>query len=129
MRIIRTCDLPLIPASHENPLSPGVWKRVLLKKADLQTGTVQMVNWASLPAGNTFAPHYHEDMQEIFVMIQGVARITVDAETTILGRGDAILIDPHEVHQMWNHGSEDAEYLAIGISAGRGGRTVAVGEG
>jgi mannose-6-phosphate isomerase-like protein (cupin superfamily) len=129
MKTIRSLDRPFVPASHENPLSPGVWKRVLLQKAELQPGTVQMVNWAKLPAGKTFAPHYHEDMQEIFVMIQGATEITVGAETAVLRRGDAIVIDPLEVHQMWNRGPEDAEYLALGISAGRGGRTVVVGEG
>jgi mannose-6-phosphate isomerase-like protein (cupin superfamily) len=42
-------------------------------------------------------------------------------------RGDAVLIDPREPHQMWNAGSDDAEYLAIGIVSGNGGRTVLLG--
>jgi mannose-6-phosphate isomerase-like protein (cupin superfamily) len=126
MKLILSADRPFIPASHENPLSPGVWKRVLLQKADLHAGAVQMVNWARLPPGKSFAPHYHEDMQEVFVIIQGVARITVAADTSVLHRGDAILIDPREIHQMWNDGAEDVEYLAMGISAGRGGRTIVV---
>jgi mannose-6-phosphate isomerase-like protein (cupin superfamily) len=126
MKTIRSADLSFVPASHENPLAPGVWKRVLLQKADLRPGIVQMVNWASLPVGKSFAPHYHEDMQEIFVIVQGEARIAVGEETTLLRRGDAVLIDPREVHEMWNNGTEAVEYLAIGITAGTGGRTVVV---
>ncbi len=111
-------------AGHEDVRAPGVWKKVLFRKADLQVGRVQMVNWAKLPAGNSFAAHYHEDMQEIFVLVSGQVRLRVgDAECT-LQRGDSVLIDPREPHQMWNEGSEDAEYLAIGIVSGEDGRTV-----
>jgi mannose-6-phosphate isomerase-like protein (cupin superfamily) len=123
---VRSTDCPFVPAGHEDPVKPGVWKKVLLEKADLQTGHVQMVNWARLPSGNRFAPHYHEDMQEIFVILQGEVETRVGMETVLLGRGDSILIDPHEIHQMWNPGPEEVEYLAIGISRGTGGRTVVV---
>ena len=51
MRTIRSADLPFVPAGHEDPQDPGVWKKVLLEKADLRAGHVQMVNWARLPAG------------------------------------------------------------------------------
>lgn len=126
MRVIAFAARPFVPAGHEDPLSPGVLKKVLVEKADLQPGRVQMVNWASLAVGRRFAPHYHEDMQEIFVLVQGEADITVGAETVRLCRGDAALIDPGEVHEMRNVGSEEVEYLAIGITSERGGRTVVV---
>jgi mannose-6-phosphate isomerase-like protein (cupin superfamily) len=127
VRIVRSHSLSFVPAGHEDPLNPGVWKKVLFEKADIQAGHVQMVNWAKLPAGNRFAPHYHEDMQEIFVILQGTVEVTVGRETVVLGRGDSILVDPHEVHQMRNPGPEEVEYLAVGISGGTGGRTVVVG--
>jgi mannose-6-phosphate isomerase-like protein (cupin superfamily) len=115
-----------VPASHEDPLAPGVLKRVLLEKADLRPGRVQMINWARLAAGKRFARHYHEDMQEIFVLVAGEAQIAVASETFTMRRGDAVVIDPREIHQMWNPGSEDAEYLAIGITRETGGKTVVV---
>jgi hypothetical protein len=43
-----------VPASHENPLDPGVWKKVLFPKLDLQAGAVPMVNWARLGVGKRF---------------------------------------------------------------------------
>jgi len=52
-----------------------------------------MVNWASLGAGKQFARHYHEDMQEIFIIVQGEAEITVGDESATLCRGDAVVID------------------------------------
>ncbi|MHB8973389.1 MAG: cupin domain-containing protein [Pirellulaceae bacterium] len=126
MKTISFDGVPYVAAGHENPLSPGVWKKILFQRDDLRLGRVQMVNWARLPAGNAFAPHYHEDMQEIFVILTGATRIRVGDEESTLHRGDAVLIDRHEVHQMWNEGTEDVEYLAIGIAGGEGGRTVSV---
>jgi len=127
LRSIRSAELPFVPAGHEEPQDPGVWKKVLLAKADFQAGHVQMINWARLPAGKSFAPHYHEDMQEVFVIVHGTAELTVGGESVTLGRGDAVLIDPHEVHGMTNSGPDDVEYLAIGVSRGTGGKTVVVG--
>ncbi len=128
MKLIPFAAHSFEPASHENPLSPGVLKKVLLTKADLQPGRVQMINWASLASGKRFARHYHEDMQEIFILVRGEAEITIAAETVKLRCGDAVVIDPREVHQMWNVGPEEVEYLALGITSEAGGRTVVVEE-
>ena len=59
-------------------------------------------------------------------MLSGVARLVVDRQTVILRRGDAVVIDPREVHQMWNDEDEDAEFLAFGIAPGTSGRSVVV---
>jgi mannose-6-phosphate isomerase-like protein (cupin superfamily) len=126
MKITRSADIEYVPASHENPVSPGVWKKVLCQRADLQAGHVQMINWARMPVGKAFAPHYHEDMQEVFVILRGTAEITIDEETAVLTAGDAVLIGARDVHVMRNTGEEDVEYLAMGISSGEGGRTVNV---
>ena len=122
--IVRFVDQDFVAAGHEDPKSPGVWKKVFFQQDDLRPGRIQMVNWARLPSGNTFAPHYHEDMQEIFVILSGETRIRVSHEEHTLHRGDAVRIDPGEVHQMWNDGRDDVEYLAIGIAGSERGRTV-----
>jgi mannose-6-phosphate isomerase-like protein (cupin superfamily) len=128
MKIARAADVTFIPASHESRLTPGVWKKVLFAKADFQPGQVPMVNWARLPAGSAFAAHYHEDMQEVFVIVAGETEMTVAGQTVELGRGDAILVDVGEVHRMHNLGSKDVEYVVFGIAAGHNGRTVVVPE-
>jgi uncharacterized cupin superfamily protein len=115
-----------VPAGHENLTDPGVLKKVLFKRDELQLGTVQMVNWAKLLAGKSFAAHYHEDMQEMFIMMIGSARLRVGDETVIMRPGDAVLIDARETHQMWNDSQQDAEYLAIGIAGNSNGQTILV---
>jgi mannose-6-phosphate isomerase-like protein (cupin superfamily) len=126
MKIFCLKDLEWIPASHENRESPSVWKKVLLQKADLSGGRVQMVNWCRMGAEKAFRAHYHEDMEEIFIILKGQAKILVDGEEAEMGKGDAVVIPPREVHEMKNAGGEDLEYLAVGISQGRGGKTVVV---
>ena len=47
-------------------------------------------------------------------------------ETAVLGRGDTIAIDAREIHRMTNRGSEDVEYVVVGITGNRGGKTIVV---
>lgn len=124
MVIIKSKDLEFIPASHEDQVNPEVWKKVLFKKEDLSEGRIQMINWAKLPPGNTFKPHYHEDMDEIFIIMEGEAEIKAGNKKERLQKGDSALVPLKEVHQMTNLGKEDVYYLVIGISHGQGGKTI-----
>lgn len=126
MKVIRFNELAYIPASHEDAKNSNVWKKVLLTHKDLIAGRVLMVNWAKLPVGRTFRAHYHEDMQEIFIILTGQVRIRVGNEETVLEKCDAVVIPPQTVHEMTNLVDHDAEYLVIGITHNKGGQTVIV---
>lgn len=126
MKIVRGKDLVYTPASHEDKNDPGVFKKVLYQKDDLTKGKIQMINWAKLKIGKTFQVHYHEDMDEIFIILKGKAKISIGKEEAELGKGDAVLIPMKSIHQMFNIGTEDVEYIAIGISLGKGGKTIVV---
>lgn len=126
MKIIRLKDLEFIPAGHE-PLQPvAVWKKVVLQKDDFLQGHPQMINWCALKVGMAFSPHYHEDMEEIFILVRGKAEIRIEKEAEEIGAEEVVLIPPGKVHRMKNVGQEEVEYIAIGISQGRGGKTVLV---
>ena len=128
MKIIRGAQLEFAPASHEDPRNPGCLKRVLATKTDLLDGRVQMLNWSKLPVGKSFQAHYHEDMQEVFVLLDGEVTMQVDGQHVRLAGGDCILIDPREVHDMTNECGRDVTYVVFGISTGQGGRTIVVGD-
>ena len=83
-----------------------------------------MINWAMIPARASFRNHYHEDMQEVFVIMTGSVEIVVGEAIAVLDRGDAVVIEPGEPHTMRNLTDAPVEYLALGISEGKGGRTV-----
>lgn len=124
MKIIRSTDLEFIPASHEDPNNPGVLKKVLARRADLAEGNIQMINWALLPVGKSFEPHYHEDMEEVFIILSGEVETTIDGESDKLYKGDLVIIPAQAVHQMKNLGRNEAEYVAMGISNTGTGKTI-----
>lgn len=126
MHLVRGSQIEFVPASHEDPKDPGVLKRVLATHSNLIHGQVMMVNWALLPVGKSFAAHYHEDMQEVFIVLNGTVTMTVNQTDHELAKGDAIVIDPREVHKMANTCDVDVEYIVFGVSSGEGGKTINV---
>lgn len=124
MKISRSSNFKYIPASHEDPNRPGSLKKVLFTNADFNPGQMQMLNWSLLPVGASFRKHLHEDMDEVFVIVKGAAKIKVGDEQDELGAGDAVLIPAMTPHVMTNSGSVELEYLAFGIATGVGGKTI-----
>ncbi|MFK7767163.1 MAG: cupin domain-containing protein [Mariniblastus sp.] len=126
MHLVRGSQIEFVPASHEDPKNPGVLKRVLATHSNLIRGQVMMVNWALLPIGKSFNAHFHEDMQEVFIILSGTATMTVDKQDHELAKGDAIVIDHREIHKMQNTCDQDVEYIVFGVSTEEGGSTVNV---
>jgi mannose-6-phosphate isomerase-like protein (cupin superfamily) len=125
MKLVRGADHTYTPASHEDPRSPGSLKKVLLARDDLAEGRVQMVNWSLLPAGKGFNLHYHDTLQEIFIMIRGTADVMVGEQRFAIGPGDALRVDEGEIHRMIAR-EEDVEYVVFGITRDSSGKTVVV---
>lgn len=115
MKIIRKKIIPKVPASHEDPADPGVLKQVLLRRDDLAPGRIQMVNWATLLPGKSFRVHQHEDMDEIFIILNGKVQITIGNERETLEKGDAVLVPEASVHIMKNLIDKEVSFIAIGV--------------
>lgn len=126
MKIVRFKDLDFIPASHENPKDPGALKKVLLKREDIPAGRIQMINWAKIPKGKTFAPHYHEKMIEIFIIMSGKVQARIDKQEAILEKGDMVIAIEGQIHTFENISDKDVDYFAMGIVTSEGGKTVNV---
>lgn len=116
-----------MPASHEDPKNPGALKIVLGDASLIHPDShLQMINWAKLPPHKHFESHYHEDMDEIFIILSGKSVITVGGEQETLGKGDGVVVPMKNIHRMENTGDSDVLYIAIGFSKGKGGRTINV---
>ena len=74
-----------------------------------------MINWAKVPVGKSARLHAHETMDEIFIVVSGFVRFTIQEKTEELSKGDAVFVQRKEVHGMKNIGEEDVEYVVIGI--------------
>lgn len=126
MKVIRGASTPLVPASHEDPNNPGTLKKVLLTAQDLFPGQVQMVNWAEMKPGSSFRRHYHEDMAEVFIIVQGEGRMRGDSTDERVSPGDLVLVPPMVEHEMHVCGDQALKYIVFGVSHGTGGKTVVV---
>jgi mannose-6-phosphate isomerase-like protein (cupin superfamily) len=126
VRFIPANNRPFVPASHEDPERPGVYRRMIVARDELLDGRVQMINWAHLPIGHSFRAHYHEDMEETFVIITGRCEMKVENTSYQLAPGDAIVVAAGEIHSMHNRGDEPVDYLVVGVAQGQNGRTVVV---
>ncbi len=124
MKIVRSSSLKYLPARHENPLDPGVLKKVLFTNVDILPGQIQMVNWAQLLPHKSFQAHYHQDMDEVFILLSGEVEVKIGTETEIMNKGDAVLIPATQMHTMKNFASTPAEFIVFGVSRSNSGRTV-----
>lgn len=126
MQFIKAADKPYLPANHEDKNNPGVFRKILLTKDELLKGRVQMVNYAHLPVGKHFRAHYHEDMEEVFILTSGKAQMIVDGETVTMTPGDTVVVLPRGIHMMKNNGDSDVYYVVLGITTEQNGKTVVV---
>ena len=124
MKLIRATDIETQPASHEDPEAPAVLKKVMLQNRDLIAGNVQMINWSTLLAEKTFRKHYHDNMEEVFIIVKGRAKIMVDEEESEISDGDVVVIPAKSVHTMENLGPVNVEFISLGIAPGKRGMTI-----
>ena len=66
---------------------------------------------ARLPVGASTTPHYHRISEEIYYILEGTGRMTVDRQQRLVGPGDAIAIPPGQSHQIANTGSVMLKFL------------------
>jgi mannose-6-phosphate isomerase-like protein (cupin superfamily) len=66
---------------------------------------------ARLPPGVSTASHYHGKTEEIYYILEGQGRITIDKEVCDVAPGDAIAIPPGAVHTILNTGATTLKFL------------------
>ena len=66
---------------------------------------------ARLPPGGATTKHFHPKAEEIYYILTGGGKMTIDAETRSVGPGDAIAIPPGKVHQIVNDGPVPLVFL------------------
>ena len=58
--------------------------------------------------------HYHAQMFEIYLVAQGWSRIVIDGKAHTLRAGDALVVEPHEVHTF---AATSGDYLHFVVHA------------
>jgi mannose-6-phosphate isomerase-like protein (cupin superfamily) len=66
-----------------------------------------------VPPGKLSPRHYHQVFEETYYLLKGQASLVIDGQAFVLSPGQSCLIMPGEVHQVFNHGAEDLEFLVV----------------
>jgi mannose-6-phosphate isomerase-like protein (cupin superfamily) len=70
-----------------------------------------------IPPGKSSHAHYHEVSEETYYILKGVGTMVVDSKKFRLQPGQACLIKPFEIHQIFNEGEGDLEFLTVSAPA------------
>jgi mannose-6-phosphate isomerase-like protein (cupin superfamily) len=66
---------------------------------------------ARVSPGASTTPHYHPQTEEIYYILAGAGRMTIDIETRLVGPGDAIAIPPRAIHTIACTSTEPLRFL------------------
>jgi mannose-6-phosphate isomerase-like protein (cupin superfamily) len=66
-----------------------------------------------IPSGKSSNLHYHKKTRESYFILKGVGWLEINQEEFTLTPGQICLIEPGEIHRIFNRGDGDLEFLAI----------------
>lgn len=98
----------------------GYMKQVLLTAGDLNNPDT-LVQIVTIEPGDAIANHYHKSSFEFYYVLQGKCRLTTNGQQYMLAPGTMLLIEPGDVHQLHNPGSELFKLLVFKTNAGSAG--------
>lgn len=76
------------------------WKQVLAGEDDIGEGCLMQI--VEVEPDNHIKPHYHEKTKEIFYILQPGGKLVIDDEEIEPDKGDVIICEPGDVHEVMN---------------------------
>lgn len=64
--------------------------------------------------GQASTKHRHRTQEELYVLLEGTGRVRIDDELLTLAVGNALLVDPDSVRQLFNDTDADQLWLVVG---------------
>ncbi len=74
------------------------------------------VDHAVLSRGSSLGRHYHEHMDEVFVVLSGAGEMTIGDRTTRIGPGHVTLQRPGEGHGLLNPCEEHLDFVRVAVT-------------
>lgn len=78
------------------------------------------VNHYLLPPGSSVGYHRHDVMEEVYYILKGTGRMTVNDATYDVKAGDAATVMLHGAHGIYNNSNDDLEVLSIAVPLEKG---------
>ena len=89
------------------------------KKVQILEGKTNALNYLEAhvttlkPGKAPHGSHVHTDMEELFIVKEGLIETTVSGNKKVVGPGSVILALPGDEHGIWNAGETEASYYII----------------
>ena len=71
----------------------------------------------TIPPGKSCQPHFHKISDESYLILSGTATMLINGVEFILHPWESVLIEPMDVHRVFNHSDEDLVFLAACVPA------------
>jgi mannose-6-phosphate isomerase-like protein (cupin superfamily) len=106
MLILNLRDTKVLHTPHGSEIRPLI---------DRTTSPVTQCSLAEelLPPGAAVTPHHHEELEEIYYILEGAGLMTIGDETQPVGTGDAIYIPRNRRHTLTNTGQTTMRLLLV----------------
>jgi mannose-6-phosphate isomerase-like protein (cupin superfamily) len=111
MKISRKTDLPKMIS---NPKGEDIQEILGLAAGNVSSHSLAEI---MIPAGHASSPHFHKFSEESYLILSGEATIKIDDQIFTLKPGEAVLIEPREIHQISNQKDEDLLFIAVCVPA------------
>jgi mannose-6-phosphate isomerase-like protein (cupin superfamily) len=105
------------PAAHQGKgtvLSRRVWG------VDSFKTKWAFVDHLVLPPDTSIGYHIHEGIEEVYYIMDGTGKMTVDDQTFVVNKGDAIPNKLGGSHGLYNHSSADIEIVVVACAMEKG---------
>ncbi len=97
----------------------AVFGRLVWEQEDFRSN-FHYLGHCLLPPGASIGYHSHQGVEEVYVVIAGSGRVTVDDETREVGPWDSIPSKLGGSHGIFNHTQDDLELLGVAVCATKG---------
>ncbi|MFC1606963.1 cupin domain-containing protein [Candidatus Latescibacterota bacterium] len=72
-----------------------------------------------LMPGSSVGLHQHNVIEEVYYIVSGKGRMTVNDHTFDVGPGDAVPCTQNDSHGLWNNGRDDIEFIVCSCGMGQ----------
>lgn len=111
----------LKPASNAHKGKGDILFRRLWNKESFRTNW-EFLDHCILPPDTSIGYHQHNMIEEVYYLVTGHGRMTVNDHTWDVGPGDAIPCTLHDSHGLYNNGAEDIFLVVCSCAVSKGAR-------
>jgi len=90
----------------------------------LEDGTVRLLGiWdTTLGNGAAVTAHLHGNIEEVYHVIEGTGKMTIDDEEENVADGDVIYIPPRKIHTLVQSGVKPLRFITVSIDLSKAAR-------